>query len=150
MKIKIIEQSEDKCNNYFIDMPLRYRIKLYLYDEIILVREYFRVGFLCGEENDEFYIDSEINKWDIKPSTRFISFMTQNLDKEYHKKKEKQLLNIAYEKILKSKKNLKIDLKKEINKFEKEIDKYNQFLEYPEFKKISRIKKIEELNYKKT
>lgn len=98
MKI-LIEESLNK-NIDWIDKPLRYRMSLSFYDDIVLKREYFKVGFLDGEENDKFH--SHLEK-----SVKYISFITQNFDEKYLQEKENELFKNAYEYILKSKKNWK-------------------------------------------
>ncbi len=57
MKFKEIYVDDSKP---FADQRLRYRVGLLIEDGlVILKREHFRAGFLSGESDDHFYVDSD-------------------------------------------------------------------------------------------
>jgi len=144
----LIEEDLDKNNDDWDSQPLRYRVSLSFYDNIVLKREYFRVGFLAGEEDDKFYIDLEINKYSSpnQKSTTHISFITRNFDKKYLQEKENELFRIAYKYILKSKKNWKKYIKEKIKEEKQEQKKLNVILNSNKFIKLQREEKLEKIN----
>lgn len=148
MQFSIIEEDKrkDLDSDYWSKrQPLTYRISLTINEkQIILKREYFYAGYNDGEEEDGFYFDNEV-PWRSHKSSLGISratFFTRNFDPDYLKQKETELINIFYDKLLKSEKNLKKDLEKEIKEHNKQIEFYKKCQNSGPFMKIQRKNKL--------
>jgi hypothetical protein len=140
--MKVVEEYRESINS-FEHEPIRYRASISIEPHnkrILLLRELFRVGFLRGEENDKFYIDNEYQQ---KDTLYRCSFITQNMDKKYHKEMEIKLMNIFYDGCGKSIKILEKKLKDETKNIKYHINMYNDLLNTFEYvKRGDKLKKL--------
>jgi len=112
-KIKI-RKKDCRKNDAFKNEPLSYRVSI-AYDitteEIVITREFYRVGFCDGERWDEIYMDYDMS-WKDMLGIRYASIMTRNMDKEYHIEIEKKLIETYYDNCFKSIDNVDKEIKK--------------------------------------
>lgn len=127
-----------------------YRISISLKDsEIILLREFFYIGFTPGEQNDKFYFDNEVQWQKGYRSSNGIthaSFITQNLEPDYLQKKEKELIEIFYKKLIKSQNNWERQKKSDIKECNKKIEYYKNIQNSQPFLSLERIRKLEKID----
>lgn len=144
--IKIIEKDDSKP---FMGMPLNYRVSIkfntsqskYL---LSLTREFFRAGFLSGEEFENFFWG--IDNHDSKEGINYASFISKKIkDKEYLMKMEQKLIKGFIERCDKSAIKVEKIRKRENLRLSKKRDTYlnivNNFGEYFRDEKIKKIKK---------
>ena len=151
MQFTIVEEDKriDLDSDYWSKTcPLTYRISIKLNkDEITLKREYFYTGYNDGEIEDGFYFDNEV-PWRNHNASLGISratFFTRNFNPDYLKQKEDELINIFYDKLLKSERNLKKDLEDEIKEHNEQIEFYKKCQNSGPFIKIQRKNKLKNL-----
>jgi hypothetical protein len=149
MKFEIIDDinldNVIKINEYFT--PLIYRISIKLgEDTIILKREYFYVGYLTGEQADEFYFNDS-NIWDHN-YLNYATFTTKNFDTEYLKEKETELINKFFEKLNYTTKKLKQDKEEKMLYFDEKIKLYKEYSNCELFLKLNRNEKLNKINEK--
>ena len=129
-KIKIVEEDCRK-NDSFKHEKLSYRVSI-THDsktkEIIINREYYRVGFRDGEKWDDFYFDFEL-PWRNNLSVTNGSIMTRKLDDpNYLIEIEEKLIKEYYKKCIKSIENINKELIDVNKKLTNERKKYNVLL----------------------
>ena len=124
-KIKIIKKDCRK-SNAFLNMPLSYRVSIE-YDksteEIIITRQFYRVGFRDGEEWDKIFLDYEMKLKDML-GVQYSSIMTKNLDENYHKEIEKKLIKTYYDNCFKSINNVDKEIKQKIKSLNSQKENY--------------------------
>jgi len=102
MKLSVVEHDYRKKDKHFESTasPLTYRVSLQIsgYDDIVLTREYFYVGYNSGEKYDKFYFDDYRDNGKLTRG----SFITTNFDSDYLVKKESELIKKFYKKLINS------------------------------------------------
>jgi len=141
MKYRIIEidrSDSDKSLKSFAT-PLTYRISITLENnEVVLMREYFYVGYNDGEKIDDFYYDdNHISR---------ITFLTRNFDDDYLKEKEKEVIKIFYYKLIESEKSVKQEKINTNIHFDNKIKRYQKFQKCGLFTKLKRKEKLKKIN----
>jgi len=125
-KIKIIKKDTTKKDHGFSNEPRSYRVSIE-YDktleEIIITREFYRVGFRDGERWDEIFMDYDM-KWKDMLGVHYASIMTRNLDKNYLIEIEKKLIKTYYENCFQSVNNIDKEIKKKIKSLKNQKQNY--------------------------
>lgn len=143
MEHQIIERYKEDANEIFShNPPLTYRVSISLENnKIVLLREYFYVGYNDGEKFDDFYMDSSYM------FTR-MSYLTRDFNKDYLKKVEKELIDKFYFELLNQEVKLNEELKNETEKFNRNIAWYKKYENCDLFIKTKRRSKLKEINKK--
>ena len=153
MKIVEIDKSETDKNFNTISTPLSYRVSIKISygsndvnDRLQLKREYFYVGYNDGEVEDGFYFDNKTTWSNIIGVTR-ATFYTRKLDdKNYLIQKEKELIKLFYEELIKSEEGYKQELKEQTEDLNRAISLYQEYQMDEAFIKILRKNKLNEIN----
>jgi len=133
----------------FKNEPISYRVSISIGTDnnIILTREYFRVGFNDGESWNKFYFNCDSYSYGKTNLTR-ASFITRKIDdKQYLQNKELELINKFYDKLIETK-NLTIkeflETQKRINN---KISLYDNMINFfDKYKRKDKILKIYQYN----
>lgn len=151
--MKIIEEDRSKIDKgKWHGSPLTYRVSIEIsYDvndvrnRLILKREYFYVGFNDGEVEDGFYFNNKV-PWSRVIGVTRATFYTRKLDdKEYLIEKEKELIKLFYEELVKSEERYKEELKEKTEELNTAISIYQEYQTDEAFVKIIRKKKLKEI-----
>jgi hypothetical protein len=128
----IIKKEDCRKNDSFKHEKLSYRVSIGFDDrnkEIIIKREYFRVGFHDGEKWDDFYFDFEVG-WRDMLGVCNASIMTRKInDKQYLIDIEKKLIKKYFEKCHVSINNIDNELKKQIKSLNRRRKNYESIIE---------------------
>lgn len=132
-KIKIIKIDSTKKSDGFTSEPRSYRVAIQFNErdrEIIITREYYRVGFRDGEVWDEIYLDYELGWKSEMLGVHHSSIMTRCIDdKEYLKKIERDLIESYYDNCFKSITNIDKELKRKTKSLRKEKSNYEDVID---------------------
>lgn len=145
--MKIIEEDRSKIDKRkWHGSPLTYRVSIEIsYNRLILKREYFYVGFNDGEVEDGFYFNNKV-PWSSAIGVTRATFYTRKLDdKEYLIEKEKELIKLFYEELVKSEERYKEELKEKTEELNTAISIYQEYQTDEAFVKIIRKKKLKEI-----
>lgn len=139
MKLTIVERRDEHWG-----YPLCYRVSLAVsHGEVVLTREFFHTGFHDGESFDNFYFNNE-NNWNEGNVLTYCTFLTKNvLDKEYHIKKELELIKLFHEKCGKSKAMLERNLINTTKRINRDIKDFEDIINHFEY--INREDKLKKL-----
>ena len=140
-KTEIIEYGESKDKMFGTSRePLRYRLMLKLHNnELILIKEYFKLGFNDNEEWDKWWINTDSS------SINWVSIITKKFyDTKYMKELETKIFEIFYDESIKMTK----EIKKNILKYTKRmnIDLSNQQKVTKFVDKFNRRRKLKNIN----
>lgn len=129
-KIKY-KKKDCRKDDSFKSEPLSYRVSI-THDnktkEIIITREYYRVGFRDGEKWDGFYFDFEL-PWRNGLTVNHASIMTRKInDPDYLREIEEKLIKEYYKKCIKSIENIDKELIDVNRKLNSQRSKYNNLI----------------------
>lgn len=144
MKILEIDERSDKNM-----MPPSYRVSVSMNDDgvVTITRKYFNYGFYeRTSEFDNFWFSDEHSSWEGVNNLYKSSFVTRNLNPEYLKMKEKELISALYDKLIENENNLKIECDKKVIIYNNRIEKCKIFQNCEIFIKAKRIKKLKNLS----
>jgi hypothetical protein len=149
MNYKIVEidvRDDLSKNTINFSVPLTYRIAIKIEGnaELTLSREYFYYGYNDGEKIDGFYFNSELS-WSTTLAITRATFLTRNFDSKYLKQKEQELIELFYNKLIKSENKLKIELYNQNKILGERIEEYQELQKNNLFIKIIRKQKLESL-----
>lgn len=143
--MKLVVKNIKDSDSGFRHEPLSYRVSLRLENNnIVLTREYFRVGFHDGEKWDGFYFDCDNNYGYGETNLNYATFMTRKLDdKLYLQQKELELIDKFYDKLIITKNKTIKKLKSEQKRYEDKINNYDITINFlDKYKRKDKILKI--------
>jgi hypothetical protein len=126
-EIKIVKKDSTKKSDGFLSEPRNYRVSIDFNErnkEIIITREFYRVGFRDGERWDEIYLDYNMGWRSEQLGIYHASIMTRNLDETYHIEIEKKLIETYYKNCFKSIDNIDKEIKKKTRDLKNQKDNY--------------------------
>lgn len=142
LKIENIDNSQNDIFFKSTTTPLTYGVSIKIEnDEIILTREYFYVGYSYCETIDDFYFNTDL-PWRNDIGITKGTFLTKNFNPDYIKQKEEELINLFYQKLIKSENDYIKERKKLINDIDNKILKYQKYQKCKLFINIQRKEKL--------
>lgn len=157
MKFRIEEIDKSQSDVYFNSKttPLTYRVAITIEvgirvgnptneDEIVLTREYFYVGYNDGESVDNFYFDTDV-RWTKIIGVKRGTFLTRNFNHEYLKQKEEELIQLFYDRLIKSEKDYIKKRKEVTQEIDEKIQNYQKYQKCDLFLKIQRKEKLKKI-----
>lgn len=118
----IYKNIEDDGN--FYNEPLTYRLTIEEDNgNILIIREYFRVGYKTGEKIDEFFRDNFL----MHP---MVSIITRKFNEKYLNDLENKIYDVYISYLTEINNNLNNNKQKYMNEIDRKISKNNNILEY--------------------
>jgi len=131
-KIKIIKKDSTKKSDGFLSESKSYRVSIKFNErdqEIIITREFYRVGFRDGERWDEIFLDYKLAWRSEQLGIYCASIMTKYVDdKKYLRKIEKDLIESYYKNCFNSITNIEKELKKQTKSLRNQKSNYEDVI----------------------
>lgn len=139
-KTELIEFKSD--DTYYRDRELSYRLKLVIEnDELILIKEYFKIGYNDNEKWDKFWI------YNSNTELVWVSIITRRFnDVVYMKELETKIFELFYDESYKLSTQMQKDIISYTNRMNKHIKKQQEVTKFVD--KFNRRRKLITINKK--